>query len=901
MIVLSRAARRVALGAMVPAALFTVLCAGLAAPAAAHFTTAPGVAEGAANAVAESERGDEPLRVGSAVRPSFQAIDLWLDADQPDYRGSTRVDLEVVEATDRIHFHAEGMILTAVTLRGPDGETIPHELSPGREITTLHTATLVPGRGYELTIEFENPYDTQAIGLYRTEVDGQGYLFTQFQADDAREAFPCWDEPEFKIPFQLTLRVPEDHEAVTNTPVLRETAEDGWRVMLFQRTKPLPSYLLAIATGPLEFVEVEGLGFPSRIVTVQGQSHLTEAAIEVTGPILRFLEDYFGLQYPYAKLDQIAVPEFWPGGMENAGAITYADNILLLDPATATVGDRRSLTRVVAHELAHMWFGDLVTMRWWDDLWLNESFATWMETRVSEALYPELGVAAASADSAQEIMGLDARVTTEAIRRPIPSGKQLMEGLGVTYQKGRAVLAMFETWLGREDFRRGVVSYLREHAWQNATSDDLWRALNEASGKNVSAAMTTFLEQPGVPRVDIEVLDDGKLRLRQSRFLNYGAEAPAQTWRVPVGLRYATADGVRDLSVLLETEEMVVDLGTGKAPAWVFPNRNGDGYYRWTLPVSSMQALAEHSAEVLSSRERIAFVGNLVALMFAGDLDGGSYLAMLGRILDDPDPLVVRAALDQLGIVRMAFVPAELEDDWAAYVRRTLRPAADRFGLEPTAGESESVALLRPSLLRWLGREGHDPKVLERADDWVAAYLEDPASVPPSIAGVAVDLAALDGDVELFDTYRARFESARSPAERAVFLEALGSFVGEDMRRRTLGFVLEGQLRPNEMFRPIFGMFGDAAGRELVFSWLLENYDAVMARLPPVVAPMMPRVASGCSAARLERAHEFFTNPERDAPGVATALAKVTESVNECVALREREGASVTSFLTGTS
>ncbi len=831
-------------------------------------------------------------RLGEDVVPTFQAIDLVLDAARDDYRGSVRVDLEVKRATRTFRFHSEGPELSSVVLRGEKGDVSAlHEAETDEVVRITAEEPLGPGN-YTLEIDFTNAYDTRAISLYRMEQDGVGYLFTQFQADDAREAFPCWDEPGFKIPYQMTLTVPEAHLAVTNTPIEESSVADGWRTVKFRKTKPLPSYLLAIAAGPLETVTMPGLGVPARVITVRGQSHLAGLAIEATAPILKAFEAWFGRPYPYAKLDFLAVPEFWPGAMENAGAVTYADRILLLDPNAASVAQRRSLARVIAHELAHMWFGDLVTMEWWDDLWLNESFATWAGDKIVAEVFPQFGSAVAAVQSAQGVLTQDARATTEAIRKPVTSTKEMLGNVGLTYQKGRTVLGMFEQWMGPETFRRGVVDYIQAHAWGNAEATDLWRALDAAAERPVSAAMATFLDQPGFPRIDVEVTDDGRVRLSQERFRNHGSASPALGWQVPVSLKLP---GGEVKTVLLDAPTAIADVG-GK-PAWVFPNAGADGYYHWRLPADQMLALAEQASAVLNPRERVELIGNISALLSAGSLSGDQYLEVLGQLAGDPDPLVIRSLLSALGTVKTAFVPADLEEHFAAYVRRTLGPAMERFGLEKVDGEAEAVSLVRPRLYTWLGREGRDASVLEAARTLARSYMDGTGAVDPALAGVALQLAALGAGQELFDEYKGRLENAATPADRARYLSALGGFDRVELRQAALAYSLAGPLRPNEIFTPGGTMAADAAGRELGYRWLTDSYEKITSRIPPMFAGFMPFFAGGCSAERLAHAETFFAEPEHQVPGTDKQLAKVAEQVRDCVALREREGEAVARYL----
>ncbi|MFQ5701930.1 MAG: M1 family metallopeptidase [Acidobacteriota bacterium] len=843
------------------------------------------------------ERQIDPLRLGDAVVPTFESIHLVVDADKTDYRGAVAIDLKVKESTRSFRFHAEDMDLRKIVLTGPGGP-IGVEQESGKiglvTITTDHP--LAPG-DYKLEIDFENEFGAKAVGLYRMEQDGLGYVFTQFEAEDARKAFPCWDEPGFKIPYQVTLTVPEGHLAVTNTPIARETLDAGRRTIVFARTKPLPSYLLAIAEGPLETIPIEGMSIKGRVVTVKGKSGLAGTAARTTPAILAALEKYFDSKYPFAKLDLIAIPEYWPGAMENPGAVTFADRILLVDPAAVSIAQRRGMARVIAHELSHMWFGDVVTMQWWDDLWLNESFADWMGDKITAQVHPEFRLDLSEMGSIQGIMDADARPSTPAIRRPFKADQNKFQGIGVAYSKGKAVLSMFERWLGPEKFRQGVLAHIQANAWGNATASDLWRSLSKVSGGDVASAMPTFLTQNGVPLIDVIPLDGGRVKLTQRRFLNSGVSAEPRQWHIPVTLRYPAGDMTQTTTVLLKQPSRVVKLAIDGTPPWILPDADALGYYRWSMPEKMLLDLAGPGRKRLNERERIGFIGNLSALLGAGVIHGDAYLESLGHFSGDPQPQVLTALLDALGDVKQAFVPAELEDDFAAYIRETLHPALARFGLEKRPGEPPAVSLFRPRLIGWLGDDGHDEAVLEHAEKLARSYMADPTSIDPSLAGVALRLAAIRGDKALFEEYLKRFESAKTPAERSRYLSASGSFRKPELMEAALELSLDGKVRPNEMFRLSRGVARSPEGRDLSYKYMVDHYDAILSRLPADRASFMPFFASGCSARRLADARKFFSEANHDKPGTKRSLERVADQVTDCVRLREREGDSVKRYL----
>jgi alanyl aminopeptidase len=489
--------------------------------------------------------------------------------------------------------------------------------------------------------------------------------------------------------------------------------------------------------------------------------------------------------------------------MENAGLITFRDDVLLLDPASASTSQRRSNANVICHELAHMWFGDLVTMAWWDDLWLNESFADWMAAKVTDQVYPQYRQGLNDLQRVQQVKGGDIQPSTTAIREKTTSASAGLTNVGLVYSKGNAVLSMFERYLGPETFQKGVQSYLKKHAWGNATASDLWQALDQVSGTNVSAAMTTFLDQPGVPYVRV-VPAPGGVRLTQSRATPYGVSQPPMRWDVPMTLQWSDGKTVRSQRVLLKDESVVVKLPA--TPAWVMPNGGGHGYYSWSVPEEWMTTLAENAAKVLSPDERVAFLGDLSMLMTQGEVRGDTYLQSLSHFGSDPEPQVVSSTMESLTGVRGAFVPDSLESLFAVYVRRTLSPALERVGYEKKPGEDETVSTMRGDLLRWLANRGQDQKVLAFAQDAAKRYLADSTSVDPGIADAVVSLAAKKGDAALFTDYQRRLEATEVPAIRRRFLGALGAFEDTALTSRALEYSLSDKVRPTETFEILRGM-----------------------------------------------------------------------------------------------
>ncbi len=838
-------------------------------------------------------------RLKKDVVPVFQSINLKIDSRDSAYGGNVNINLSVKNPANTFIIHAEDITIVDLVFSGKDGEiAVTHQ--PGKNgRTTLTTAKeLAPGE-YSLGISFTAKFNTQAVGLYRTESGGESYLFTQFEESDARKAFPCFDEPSFKFPYQLTLTIPEQHTAVSNTPVEIQSSSEGWKTMTFKRTEPLPSYLLAIAAGPLETVDVPDMPIPTRIICAKGKSHLTGETAKITPPLMAAMIKYFERPYPYEKLDLIAVPEFWAGGMENAGAITFRETILLLDPKAITVSQKVTLVSVMSHELAHMWFGDLVTMEWWDDLWLNESFASWMGDKIAEREFPKLGIGVSTVETGLRAMVGDARPTALAIRPPDSKTADLLSNIGAVYSKGQAVLLMIERWLGEETFRKGIIQYLKENEWKNATAANLWSALSEVSGKDVEGTLGNFITKPGVPLVTVEIVDDKKLRLTQKRFMNYGTAAPEELlWQIPVALKYNDGKETREISLVMSRPEETVTLESAGELQWLFPNVNAAGYYRWNVPDDMLANLAENSQKYLNTEERIGLLRNLSALLDAGEITGGSFLKTLNSFANDPEPVVIDNLTSSLGKVKDAFAPDDLKKEFAAYVNRILKPALGRYGLEAKPDEKEEISLLRPSLISWLADEGDNEQVQIHLTNLAKKYLSDPMSIDPSLAGLSVRAYAKSGDVKLFEDFKKRFETAEVPAVRSRFLSSLGNFEDPEIIKTALDYSLHAKLSAQETMVIAYAVSGGSEEKEMmIFNWVMENYDVIAKRIPKTSLPGMARYGGGCSLEKLATAREFFTHESRILDETEMILTRTAAQVNDCVNLREREGASVAAFL----
>ena len=556
-----------------------------------------------------------------------------------------------------------------------------------------------------------------------------------------------------------------------------------------------------------------------------------------------------------------------------------------------------------------MWFGDLATMKWWDDLWLNESFATWMADKAMDDVHPDDRQGVNALFGVQRAFTTDSHLSTRAMRGKIEGATSLGETASdLTYNKGGAVLTMFEGWVGRDKFRAGVLDYLKAHEWANAEGRDLWLAISKQSGQDVDGGMQSFLNQPGVPLVTLEPAGGGKVKLSQRRFLTVG-EAPAepQLWRIPVILRYPVGKDLRTLRVWLTQPDTTADLGVAAMPAWIMPNAGASGYYRWRVPESMRDALIAARGS-LSERERMDVIFNLTAQLRAGAEHGERYLQMIAALADDPEPEVLHADMESLDDSRIALTTPRSAPAFAAFVRTTFEPPLRRVGLAPRRDELPGASSVRALLLRLLGDAGQSPWVLAYAESLSQVYRKSPTSVPSSLVDQAIVLGARRGDAATFDDYRRRFETARVPSDRALYLVGIGSFRDPALRASALDYTLKGPLRPQETqvipaamsqngLAPASARGGGGEFSDEVMKWTLDHWDELVAKMPPNFASRNLRLTGGCSQEREAKLKQFFADPKRSGPGIQATLRRMSDAMEECSSLHDREAERVERWL----
>jgi cytosol alanyl aminopeptidase len=840
----------------------------------------------------------DTLRLERTVVPVFQSIRLALDPAKNGYQGETEILLDVRSSAHFFRLHSKGLKIRKLTLRS-GGRKIPVKWNvKSDDLIRISTKRLLEPGDCSLHIRFARNFQDQGSGLFKGIEEGKPYLATQFEMSYAREAFPCWDEPGFKNPFQVTLIIPSRFSAFSNNPAEKTSIEAGVTTVTFEKTPPLPVYAVAFAVGPFESVPIQGMSIPGNVVVPSGRTRFASDAAAVTAPILRELENRFG-PYPFRKLDLLTTPGMFGGAMENPGMVTFAENILLIDPEASTPESRRNCSGIIAHELAHMWFGDLVTTAWWDDTWLNESFATWIGQAVTDTVFPRYNSFAGDIRSAHWAMRSDALPSIRPIRRPLRATDdpwQVFDEL--SYQKGGAVLGMVESWSGKDNFARGIRGYLAKHAWGNAVAKDLWNSLDTLVEGNVDGIMASFTDQPGVPLISGEIIPGGKLKLSQSRFLNCGFDAPSQLWRVPVVFRYADGVHVREGRHLLERESEIIPLETGTTPAWLNLNADERGYYHWLVSDSMLFRLSGEYPGSLNARERIGFLENASALLDGGRLTGSTYLSILKSFSSDSVPEVLQAVLSGLLKIDGLFVTEDTKDSYSAYMRSVLTPILARIGREKRGGEGETAGMLRSDLISALADQGRDAGMLRFCDSLRTVYMRNPEKVDPELVDAAMGASARHGNQELFDQFLKKYESVQNPEIKSRYLRLLGAFEDRKLLSRALDYSLSGPPGPTDFMMIPFTAAGTKENRAYIFDWAVKNYKRIASKtFPEMVDYLYPGLVQVVSDSLLNKARDFFSDPERKSQSLEINLNKAADRITTAMRVREKEGGSVREFL----
>lgn len=838
------------------------------------------------------------------VKPLAYQLSLKIIPELDVFSGKVAIDIDIDSSRDHFYIHGEAITATRVQLTSA-GKTMDASYEQVHKTGIVRISSPEPVNGLvKLEIEYNAPFNQALRGLYKVSESGNHYAFTQFEAISARLAFPGFDEPGFKTPFETTLIVPENEVAISNTPEVSSELVDGFKVVKFAPTKPLPTYLIAFAVGELDIVEwpdlpatdVRQRPLPLRGIAVKGKGEQLGYALEGTNAIVTALESYFGTPYPWAKLDIIAVPDFNAGAMENAGAITYRESLLLFDD-TATPARKRRYKMVHAHELAHQWFGDLVTPVWWNDIWLNESFATWMGHVAMDMAEPESNYRRDLLSRGLGVMASDSLVNARQIRQPILSNDDISSAFdGITYAKGGAVLSMFESFLGREDFRQGIRNYMDEFQYGVATADDFIRHLAAASTTQpkelVIDAFNSFLEQPGLPLVEIasECNDQGvSIHLKQSRYFPLGSSGTqGQTWKMPVCLKLGKDGESSKTCLLLAEKEQSFDL-PGSCPDWLIPNADSAGYYRFTMSQQDWSKLLANSAQQ-NTNEMMAMLGSLTGAFNSGNLDVATLMSIAPDLIASPDWQVATAPMAQMKFMydRMAnenqrkALEARYNDYYSGKLQET--------GLEVT--EDRDRAQLQGALVTFLAETAKQPELRAELVEMARAYtgFGGDGQIHPEAANPIVIRTALDVSVdvlgnEFVDHLRTLAFSSTDAVVRGRMLGAMGNTKDPEKAAEALELVFSDELRDNEIYSILFPQAFMRETRDATWLWFQENLDRILSRMPETGWGRITFVGSAfCNTEKQAEVQAFFEKRINELTGGPRSLAKTLEGIDLCVA-----------------
>lgn len=850
---------------------------------------------------------------GNVVPQSYR-VDMTMDPDAEAMSGTVEIDVEIQKPTTKIWLHGKHMAVSSAEITSAEGKTYPvmfTELSAKEApsgVAHLTTDEVLPAGMATIKIVYLTPYNQALNSAYQVKRDGEGYIVTQFEPLGAREAFPSFDEPKYKVPFTLSITAPESDFVYANTPETgTSTTEEGWIKHDFATTRPLPTYLVAFGAGPYDVNDfgdippnsVRKTPLAQRGITAQGQGDEISFGLAGTEPILTALEEYFGTPYPYEKLDIIAAPEYAFGAMENPGAIVYREYLMLMDEGSP-LSQKRAYNRVHSHELAHQWFGNLVTPVWWEDIWLNEAFATWMGNKAIDIAYPDQNYDRVTLNASLGAMNIDTLSTTRKVREPLARSENVMDQFdGITYRKGGGVLDMFESYVGEEAFQKGVRLHMERYADDVATGDDFFQSIADGSGNpDVVDAMKSFVDQPGLPIVKGEsTFEDGltKVTFTQSRYAPLGSKTQqGQIWQIPVCAKFGYGEETVKKCELMTSRTATLS-SEGNAN-WVMPNENGSGYYRFTMDSEAWDRLISN-LDKLNTREALSAQDSLVSAFRAGEVESAVFLKGLEAFAKHPEYDVASGAGALLG-----FMDSELDaqDDVARLVRDMFGARyADNVGKDTVEGN-----LLVPTLASRLVYLGQDEKLTSEMAAKGAAYLglngkADKEAVAPNLAGLAL-AQAMKANGEKAYAPLLEMASNGSAFEKGVALGALSATTDKTIaaKLRDLALAEDSPLTGRQASSLVGGLIRSDDHGDDTWAWLKENFATFVDRkVPDVRLGGMPGYARGCSLDARDEAKSFFESQADIIPGYERSLAQTVERIELCAALKEAKAEELAAAL----
>jgi aminopeptidase N/puromycin-sensitive aminopeptidase len=836
-------------------------------------------------------------RLPQTVIPDHYTITITPDLPSETFSGQETIDVTIKEPVDTITLHSAEIAMGEVVLATGSkmlNPTITYDVA--NEMASLKFGTTLPPGRASLRIGFTGILNKQLRGFYLSKTPKRKYAVTQFEPTDARRAFPSFDEPAMKATFDITLVVDNGDTAISNGAIASDTpAGAGKHAVRFRTTQKMSTYLVAMLVGDFQCVSGGVDDIPIRVCSVPGMQDLSKFAVSAAEAAISFYDKYYAIKYPFGKLDLIGIPDFEAGAMENAGAITFRETALLIDDKTASQERKRGVAGVVAHEIAHQWFGDLVTMKWWDDIWLNEGFATFMTGKPLKAWHPEWRVDLDEAGNTNGSLGVDSSRTTRPIRQKAESRNEINALFdGIAYGKTAAVLRMQENWVGEETFRDGIRAYLKKFSYSNAAAEDWWGTMTTATKQPFDAVMKTFVDQTGAPLLHATeaCAADGTrtVTITQERMLPKNVPPVPQAWTIPICAHEVGAAAGSPCRLIAKATDSFT---TAACDRPLFLSRNGAGYFVTDYSADMRAKVRAHLGE-MPADELISLNGNEWLLVRSMRENVGDYLALLKAMPRPTERSLVGAISGNIGFLDTRLVDDTNRAAWRAYVREAISGYAPLTWDAP-AGETAEQRIMRAEVLGVLGVEGQDADVIAGARRIAQQYLTDPTSVDAVIADRALPLAAINGDEALYNQVLEHLKTASNPEMAARYRNLLTVFRDPKLIARTIDYVYSDQVRSQDLPGMAGGLLFNPAARQTAWAAAKSHWELLNQKIPTAIGNVTGSTATFCDPAMKADVQAFFaTHP---AGAGERSLKRALEAIDTCIAFKAAEQASFNAAL----